>query len=523
MNHFSLLDYGVFTAYLLIIVAVGLWAMKGQRDVKEYLLAGRGMNYIIVAISVVAAIFSGITYLGAPSEVYAHDLSFSLYGLAFFISTPITTIIFLPFFYRANFYTAYQYLESRFSVGVRTLASASFITRVVLWLALATYAPALALQQVTGIPLKITILLTGILTTVYTTLGGMKAVIRTDVLQFIVLMGGQVAILIVAIFRTPGGVSQIYHLGKLGGKFHLDWSLDPTVRVTFWGVIIGAAFLNLVQLATDQVAVQRYMTTPNLRQAQRSLWLKLALTLPVIAVFYGTGLVLYAFYQMHPDPLANGLIKKADQILPYFVINELPSGMPGLLIAAIYGASMGVTSSGINALTTTTLIDFYQRLWNPRIDQANQLRLARVLTVVYGAIVLGFAFLIERLGTLMEASNVAIGIAGGPLLGLFLLGMLSRRANAKGALLGWLAGTGVLLPICVVANSSYLLQHAHGYLLTYAKVSFLWYAMIGCLTTMSVGWLISLVTKPPAPEKLDGLTIGTRYIKEDVPLETAAM
>jgi sodium-coupled monocarboxylate transporter 8/12 len=177
--------------------------------------------------------------------------------------------------------------------------------------------------------------------------------------------------------------------------------------------------------------------------------------------------------------------------------------MPGVLIAAIYGASMGVTSSGINALTTTTLIDIYQRLWRPGVDVTQQLTLARLLTVGYGAIVLALTFVIGRLGTLMEASNTAIGIAGGPLLGLFILGMLTRRSNAKGAIIGWVAGVAVLLPVSV-----------------WTRTSFLWYAMIGCVTTMFVGWLVSLLTAPPRPEQLEGLIFESRYLEEEpVPAE----
>jgi sodium-coupled monocarboxylate transporter 8/12 len=208
---------------------------------------------------------------------------------------------------------------------------------------------------------------------------------------------------------------------------------------------------------------------------------------------------LYAFYHVHPERLDPSLFaapRDFDKILPYFVINELPRPLPCVLIAAIFSASMGVTSSGINALTTATLVDFYQRLWRPNIDPARQLVLARCLTVMYGAIVLSLAFVIGRLGTLLEASNKAIGLAGGPLLGLFLLGMLSRRANAKGAVVGWIAGVAALLPIFLKTN-----------------VSFLWYAMIGCLSTMTVGWIASLLAAPPSPKQLEGLTFESRYIQ----------
>jgi len=498
LTRFTWLDYGVFVGYLAASVLVGVLFVREQRTIKDYFLAGRSMGFVVVAISVIAALFSGISYLGAPSEVYAHDISFILILASFFIGTPITTVVFLPFFYRAKFYTAYHYLEERFSVGVRTLASAMFITRVLLWLALATYAPALALEQVTGIPLWVTILTTGVLTTFYTTLGGMKAVIWTDVMQFVVLVGGQIVILFTAIGKVPGGLAEVYQIGLEGGKFTVNFSIDPTVRVTLWGLILGGAFMNMVQLATDQVSVQRYMTATSLKAAQRSLWLKLVVGIPITSIFYLSGVVLYAFYQTHGDPLAGGRITKADQILPYFVVNELPIGLPGVLIAAIYAASMSTISAGINALTTATLVDFYQRLWRPNPEPRRQLRLAKYLTLFYGVVVLVLAFIVDKLGTLLEASNTAIGLVGGPLLGLFMLGMLSRRANAKGAVIGWGTGVAVLLPVCFMT-----------------KVSFLWFAVIGCLTTMGVGQVVSLFTAPPEAKQLDGLTFATRYVHEE--------
>ncbi len=481
MAHFTWLDVAVFLVYLLASVAIGAYFSRGQKNLNEYLLAGRSMGRVVLGMTILAALFSGITFLAAPSEGYAHGLAFFWVNLGFFVATPITTLVILPFFYHARFYTAYQYLEERFSVQVRTLASASFIVRVLLWLALATYAPALALEQVTGLPLWFTILCTGILTTFYTTLGGMKAVIWTDVMQLVVLFGGQLLIALTAITRVPGGIGRVVEVAREGGKMDLSWSLDPTVRITLWGLLLGSAFMHLIQMATDQVSVQRYLTAKSLKEAQRGLWLKLWLVLPVTLVFYGTGVVLYAFYQVHGDPLAAGQIRKADQILPYFAVTELPSGFSGLFIAAIYAASMSTVSAGINSLTTASLIDFYQRLGKrPDLSEASQLRLARRMTVGYGALVIALAFLVQHLGTLLEASNSVIGLVGGPMLGLFFLGILVKRATARGALIGWIAGVGVLLPVCFAS-----------------RISFLWYAMIGCLATMAVGYAASLFEKCP--------------------------
>ncbi len=482
MAQFTFLDYGIFVVYLLASVLIGVLFVKEQRNLKDYFLAGQSMNSVVVAISVLAALFSGITYLGAPSEVYAHSFWFVLIALSFFIATPAVNLIFLPFFYKSDFFTAYQFLEKRFSVGIRTLASILFISRTVIWLALATFAPALALEQVTGLPLWLTITATGLLTTFYTTLGGMKAVIWTDVMQFVVLFGGQLAIIILAVAAVPGGASGIYEIGQAGGKFAFSFSLDPTVRVTVWGLIIGGAFANLVQMATDQVSVQRYLTATDLKAAQRSLWIKLALTLPVVSVFYLTGLVLYAFYQTKGDPVAAGQVASVDQILPYFVVTELPVGMPGLLVAAIYAASMSTISAGLNSMTSSTLVDIYQRLFKPEADEENQLNLARWVTLGFGVIVTALAFFVSKLGTILQASNTIFGLVGGPLLGIFFLGILSKRANAQGAMLGWIAGILALVPIVYLT-----------------KVSFLWYGFVGCLTTYFFGWLFSMMFKTPEP------------------------
>jgi sodium-coupled monocarboxylate transporter 8/12 len=426
-------------------------------------------------------------------------MAFILFGLSFLIATPVTNLLFMPVFHHARIYTAYQYLEERFSVQVRLLSSALFILRVLLWLALATYAPALALEQVTGMPLWFTILCTGALTTLYTALGGMKAVIWTDVMQFIVLFGGQVLILIIAISHVPGGLGGVYEVSRDAGKLHLSLSLDPGVRVTLWALLFGGAVINLVQMATDQVSVQRYLTAPNLKEAQRSLWLKLWLLVPVFIVFYLTGLVLWVFYHLKGDPLAAGHITKADQILPYFVINELPAGLPGLLIAAIYAASMSTTSAGINALTTATLVDFHQRLWRGSNNPEEvKLSLARWLTLGYGVLVIVLAFVVEKLGSLLEASNKAIGLVGGPLLGLFLLGILVKRANTLGAVVGWAAGVAVLVPVCF-----------------HTQTSFMWYGVVGCAVTVLIGTAASLFWPPPGRRQLERPGSGVRPPSEN--------
>jgi Na+/proline symporter len=260
MAHFGIFDYGIFGAYLAIGGFIGWFFSRGQKNIKNYFLAGQTMGYIVVGVSVLAALFSGISYLAIPSEVYTHGVAFFLVMLSFIIATPITILVFLPFFYRSRFYTAYQYLEERFSTPVRLMASSLFILRVLVWLALATYAPALAIEQVTGLPVTVSILCIGVLTTLFTSFGGMKAVIWMDVIQLVVLVGGQLLILAIATGKIPGGVHEIYHIGREHGMFSVDFSFSLTARITFAGAIIGGLFLTLVQMATDQISVQRYLT-----------------------------------------------------------------------------------------------------------------------------------------------------------------------------------------------------------------------------------------------------------------------
>jgi sodium-coupled monocarboxylate transporter 8/12 len=480
MTSFTPLDYAIFALYLAASVGLGLFCVRGQNSVGEYFLAGRDVNRYVVAMTVLAALFSGISYIAAPAEVYRNGFAFAWAVLAFFIATPFTAIFMLPHFYQSRFFTAYQYLEERFSPRLKLLASGLFILRVALWLAAATYAPALALEQVTGLPLWFTILCTGIGTSIYTVFGGMKAVIWTDVMQLIVLVGGQLVIVLVATGKVPGGLGGVWQTAMEDHRFAISFDLSLTQRVTFWGVLIGAPFMHLVQMATDQVSVQRYLTAGSLREAQRSLWIKLWFLLPVVILFYGAGLVLYAFYKVQGDPLSLGQIKTADQILPYFVVHELPAGLPGLLIAAIFAASMSTVSAGLNSLASATLMDFELKLGAQSSTEEGKVRTARWVTFGYGLLVTGLAFAVDKIGgNLVESVNSIIGLVGGPMLGLFFLGMFTRRATSTGAMLGTLAGFLALLA----------LHFSKARL----PISFLWYALIGAAVTMAVGMLVSVL------------------------------
>jgi SSS family transporter len=483
-EQFSALDYTIFGAYLVATAAVGLMAGGKNKTLSNYFLADRGVNKYVVAMTVLASLFSGISYLATPAEMYANGIGFSLVLLSFFVATPFTAVFLMPYFYNARYFTAYHFFQDRFGLATRLMASGLFILRVSLWLGGAIFAPAMAIEAVTGLPLAFTILSTGLISTLYTIKGGMKAVIWTDVMQLGVLFGGQLLIVLIAANKVDGGWAGIWNTAKEGGRLDLNFSFDPTARMTVWAALIGGSFLNLVQMATDQVSVQRYLTAGSMRDAQRALWIKLWMFVPVFLVFLATGFVLYAFYQQNGDPLVAKAITKADQILPYFVITQLPSGLPGLLMAAIFAASMSTVSAGVNSLTSATLCDFYQTLEKEKVPEAVQVRRARWWTLIYGVLVTGFAFVITQFETnLVESINIIMGVIGGPMLGLFLLGMFTKKADQRGAIIGTVVGLAVSL------------------YLTY-QFSFLWLTMCSAFVTMFIGWITSgRSAKPSVPHQ----------------------
>jgi len=505
LANLSPLDFAVFVFYMLLLVGVGLYFTRQKKSLKSYLLADQNIHWIIVAVSVLAALFSGITYLGAPAESFFFDLTYLWVIVSFFIATPITTLVFLPFFRNLNLYTAYEYLERRFDRRLRWIASGLFITRVSCYLGLAIAAPALAIVEITGWDFWLSVAVTGLAATLYTSLGGMKAVIWTDSIQFLVLCGGILLILACAIAEVPGGFAEAWRLAAADGKTRLfHFELDPTVRLTVWGALLGGACNNMVQMVTDQISVQRYLTAKSLQECQRALWFKLWVTLPLVGLFYLTGTVLYGYYRALPERVPHFASAQQvphlvppestapyegirnDRILPYFVVQHLPPPLPGLLIAAVFGATMAVVSAGINSLATATLMDFGVLL-GPQGTERYHFRQARFLTGFFGLLATVLALVVSQLGTLVESTITIMGLFGGPLLGVFFLGVLSRRANANGALLGALAGA---LGGALVAFSKPLFGYG---------ISFIWIAFCAASITYVVGWAFSLWFAPPVP------------------------
>ncbi len=494
---FSISDYVVLVAYLFLIVGIGVSVGRGQKNTEEYFLAGRSMGWFPIGISTLTSLYSAISFMGSPSEYFTHDLLLYVGVFSILPTALVVMYVFMPFYHRLQVYTAYEYLEERFDVSVRALSSGIFVFWRILWMATAIYVPSLVLNTVTGLPLLEMVLVVGVISTLYTVVGGMRAVIWTDVAQFFVLFGGS-ALALWVISSQSGSFSVMWSIAEQGGRTRLlEWSLDPTMRATTWAAFIGSLVSSLGMFGADQVSVQRYLAAKSLRVMQRSFILNAVAGLAVGIMMVWVGLGLFAFYTVSPDQLPESI--NGDKVFPYFIATQMPLGWKGMMIAAIMAAAMSSIDSGLNSSTTAIITDFFKRFrWNASrllssfshglsVDSASQeLKLSRWLTLLLGVVITFLACFVGRLGSIMEIANKLVNSFAGPMIGVFLLGMLTRKTGAKGAFLGLLAGS--------VATS---------YVIFFSGVSFLWYGAIGMGVTLLSGWGISVLLDSSGTDRSD--------------------
>jgi sodium-coupled monocarboxylate transporter 8/12 len=498
---FNFTDWLILGGYIVAISLLGSFFYRKNTTAGEFFLGGRRMKAIPVAISLVAADMSAISYMGAPAWTYQHNLELVWSSWTYLFVAPIVMYLFMPFYSRFKFYTAYEYLERRFDLKTRLLGSAIFLLMRGSHVAIVIYAPSLILSLMTGMPLSLCVLIMGACTTLYTTLGGMKAVIWTDVIQFSILITGLITVVWLSILHVPGGVHTVLHVARDAGRLHLfNFSTDLTQLTTFWAAAIGGGFMALSTLGTDQAYLQRYFTTSSLQEGQRSILLDAIIVVPVSLLLYSVGPVLYTFYKFHPSALRG--LPSNDAILPFFVMTELGGWFSGLVIASIFAASMAVMSAGINALTTATTVDFYKRLVRRNSSDSETVLAGRIGTVAWGAAATGAALFANRLGPIINAFNMINSFLGGPILGVFLLGMLTRRTRGTAALIGALVG---------LASVSLLAWKTH--------LAFFYFAIVGTLVAFGCGWLLSLLQPGRQESELLGLVRGLEA-PADVPVRS---
>lgn len=433
------------------------------------------MAWIPVAISIVASDTSALTLLGNPGYTFSHDLRIVFYVFGYSAAAWLVIWLFLPFYCRLPIVTAYEYLERRFDIRIRATTSFLFLVIRSAHVAIAMYAPATILALITGLPLTGCVLTMGLATTIYSTLGGIRAVIWTDVLQFSIVTGAVACTFIVAIGKVQGGITAIWHVGEQFGRWRLwDFSFQSSSETSFWATFIGGTVAALATIGTDQAVLQRYFTAKSEEECRNSLKAFSIFVVPFNLMLFLLGGFLFAFYQQHPNQL-HGL-PSADAVLGFFAVHELPEVVASLLIGAIVAASMGVMSAGINSLSTCLVVDFYKRLLVAHASDAHYLKAGRISTILWGAVTTFGALYAGRLGALALAFPKVQGFVGGVMLGIFLLAMLSSRATGTGAMLGAVVGLGIVSYVAFMTN-----------------ISVFWYSVVGSMATVTAGYTLSVI------------------------------
>ena len=494
---FGLLNWIVLSLYLLSMLYMGYYFMKKSNNSTEDFFKGGGrIPWWAAGISIFATMLSAITFMAIPAKVFATDWRYFPMAITILIMSFPVVKYYLPFFRRLNVTTAYEYLETRFNYSVRLLASSLFIIFMLARMALALFLPSLALTTVTGIDIYICIILMGIVTLIYCTMGGAEAVVWSDVIQGIILMGGAVFVVIFLVFNIPGGLNTIVEITVQEDKMKMfDFSFIFT-SATFWVIILGGLANNLISYTSDQTVIQRYITTNSEKAAGKSIILNGVLSVVVSLVFYFIGTCLYAFYKTQPESL-NFMMQNTDAIFPHFIMAEIPMGLAGLMIAAIFAATMSTVSSNVNSLSTAFTVDLY-RHFSKKSDDKKELNVARISGVVMGGLGVGFAILMAKSNiiSLFDFFNYLLGLLSSGVAALFIIGIFIPRVGAKSALYGFLVGNVILTIVSM-----------------YTTVSFLLYGFIGIALTVLFSLAFSLFIKNS--KNINGYTWKTIKKQED--------
>lgn len=541
------LDWMIVVAYLTYVIWDGVRMTKYSGSKEGYFLANRALPWWAVGLSVMATQLSAITLVGTTGQAYSDGMRFIqfYYGLPFAMIILCVTVV--PFFHRANVFTAYEYLEKRFDVRVRTLTSFFFLVSRGLGVGTIISAPAIVLSIVFGWNLIATIFAIGLSTTIYTVFGGVQAVTWTDVKQMVIIFFGLGVCMVVIVSSFPTGVSLadgLHLAGSLGKLNTVDTSFDLKEKYTIWSGLIGGLFLMLGYFGCDQSQVQRFLTAKSVDEGRTSLLMSAFLKIPMQFFILLIGILVFVFYQFTAPPIvfnANEVAKAqgdsrfqaierryeaahaerraaavayssdssvgreayvaADKkladtrkeaitfvretsdttfndvnyVFPTFVLENMPMGVIGLLIAAIFAAAMSSIAAELNALATATTIDFYRRLFAPEATDAHYVAVGRISTFLWGIFACIVAIFATNLGSLIEVVNKFGSFFYGSLLGVFVLAFAVKRARSRGAFFGLLFGIASVW----IASS-------------YTDIEFLWFNVIGCVVTVIAGYLISL-------------------------------
>ena len=480
----GLVNWIVVGAYLAGMVGVGYWFMRREASAttEAYFRGGQKIPFLVAGLSIFATVLSSITFMSIPARAYGTDITWYVGQLAMLILIPVVVLCYLPFFRKLDLTSAYLYLERRFNLGVRLFGSFSFMIAHVGRIAIVLYLPAVALAAVSNINIYAAIIIIGILCVVYTVMGGIEAVVWTDAIQAVVLLGGAILCFILVVVRLDGGFGELFSIAQVDSKLLQNLTFDLNIKDgTTAGFIIFLAFgfNSLNQYTSGQDVVQRYVTTKDIGGARKSLWTTMWMSVCFSIVFFLLGTALYAFYKAQPE-LLNPAMAKSDGILPFFIMQQLPVGVAGLIIAAVFAASQSSISSSLNSIATAWTKDVDSRLLRPEATDKDYLNAAKWIVVVVGLLGIGGASLVAvaNIENAFKTFMSIIGLASGSLGGLFALGIFTKRGNEKGAMVGAVVG---IATVAIIKFGGF-------------PVTGILNGFIGFSSCLVVGYLVSLAT-----------------------------
>lgn len=479
---FSWADIIVIILYFAALLCIGVFFSKRQKNANDYFKGGERIPWWAAGLSLFGTALSAITFMAIPAKAFSTDWSYMLFNVGIVLVAPVIMFIFIPFFRKLDITTAYQYLEIRFNSLIRVICSLAFIIFQVGRMGVVLFLPAIAINIVTGFNIFLCIALMGVFSILYTRMGGIEAVVWTDALQVVILLGGAIFAIFHIVAQIPGGWSETMTIAIDCSKLNLgDCSFDFT-NPTVWTVLIATCFTNLTMYGTDQSMVQRYLTTSSKKSAQKSVLTNALLTIPATIIFFFIGTVLFVFYKTYPTELSPAM-ENVDAVFPYYIYTKLPKGLIGLLISGIFAAAMSTLSGSMNSAATAFEVDIRPKLFPKSVmatgadDKRWELKRAKRTTMIIGVLSLLFAFLMATwdINSLWDEFNTILGLILGSMGGLFFLGMVTKRANAKGALIGMVVS---IIVQALVAR--------------YTPVYLLLYTTVGFVTCFVVGYVASL-------------------------------
>jgi SSS family solute:Na+ symporter len=494
---FSGIDYVVLLLYLVGITIFGTRFRSSQRTVRDYFIGAKNTHWLVISLSIVATETSTLTLIGVPAIAYARYARPELGGnftylqvvAGYIVARFLISLLFIPAYFKGDLLTAYELLKTRFGVKTKNFAASLFLIMRALAEGVRVFAASIVLSAVLSATLPnaqhlwlYSIIIVGVLTLIYTFEGGIAAVIWTDLIQLVIYICGSLLAAYELLHLVPGGWSQVVAVAAPDDKFRVfSFIFDLNVPFTFWAGLLGGTFLTMASHGTDQLLVQRLLTCRNERDSKKALIFSGFFVFAQFALFLFIGVLLFAYYKFYPlsTPLATN-----DQIFPTFIVQRLPHGISGLVIAAIFAAAMSNLSGSLNSLASSTTIDFYRPLIRPDEKDEHYLKVSRWFTAAWGIVLICIAVVARGWGSVFTVGLTIASLVYGPMLGAFLLGVLTKRANQIGVMTGMAVSLATMLVIKFTTS-----------------IAWTWYVLMGTIVCLAVGYAVSMMTKRSAPDK----------------------